>query len=61
VRDWRRELWSAIRAFLQDLEGAAEHALNGTLDPHDIFGVPPSLEDCDRLLRKARQTLALPQ
>ena len=45
---------SAIRAFLQDLEGAAEHALNGTLDPRGILGVPPSLEDCDRLLRKAR-------
>ena len=54
VRDWRRELRSAIRAFLQDLEGAAEHALNGALDPNDIFGVPLSLEDCDRLLRKAR-------
>ena len=44
---------------LQDLEGAAEHTLNSTLDPNDIFGVPLSLEDCDRLLRKAR--LYLPQ
>ena len=49
----RRELWSR-RAFLQDLEGAAERALNGTLDPHGIFGAPPSLDDCGRLLRKAR-------
>jgi hypothetical protein len=33
---------------------AAEHALNGTRYRAAFLGVPPSLEDCDRLLRKAR-------